>query len=99
VPPLRVYCSEEAHSSVDKAAIAIGLGQRAVRRIPVDGQFQMRPDALKAAIAADRVAGFLPLAVAATVGATSTTSIDPVAAIADTCADEHLWLHVDAAYG
>jgi aromatic-L-amino-acid/L-tryptophan decarboxylase len=99
IPPLRVYCSEEAHSSVDKAAIAIGLGQRALRKIAVDHRFQLRPDALKDAIAADRVAGFLPLAVVATVGTTSTTSIDPVAAIADICADESLWLHVDAAYG
>jgi aromatic-L-amino-acid decarboxylase len=99
VPPLRVYCSEEAHSSVDKAVIAIGLGQRALRKIPVDDQFQMRPDALQDAIAADRAAGFLPLAVVATVGTTSTTSIDPVPAIADICGDERLWLHVDAAYG
>jgi aromatic-L-amino-acid/L-tryptophan decarboxylase len=99
VPPLRVYCSQEAHSSVDKAVIALGLGQRSLRKIDVDPQFQMRPEALKDAIAEDRSAGFLPLAVVATVGTTSTTSIDPVAAIADICAHEHLWLHVDAAYG
>ena len=99
VPPLRVYCSEEAHSSVDKAVIAIGLGHRALRKIPVDDQFRMRPDALKDAIAEDRLAGFLPLAVVATVGTTSTTSIDPVPAIADICRHQNLWLHVDAAYG
>jgi aromatic-L-amino-acid decarboxylase len=99
VPPLRVYCSEEAHSSVDKAVIAIGLGHRALRKIPVDKQFQMRADVLRAAIAEDRLAGFLPLAVVATVGTTSTTSIDPVAEIADICGHENLWLHVDAAYG
>ena len=99
VPPLRVYCSEEAHSSVDKAVIAIGLGHRALRKIPVDDQFRMRPDALKDAIEEDRLAGFLPLAVVATVGTTSTTSIDPVPAIADICRHQNLWLHVDAAYG
>lgn len=99
VPPLRVYCSEEAHSSVDKAVIALGLGHRALRKIPVDEQFRMRSDALKDAIAEDRLAGFLPLAVVATVGTTSTTSIDPVPAIADICRHQNLWLHVDAAYG
>jgi aromatic-L-amino-acid decarboxylase len=99
VPPLRVYCSTEAHSSVDKAVIALGLGHRALRKIDVDKEFQLRPDALKDAIVEDRLAGFLPLAVVATVGTTSTTSIDPVSAIADICAHEDLWLHVDAAYG
>jgi aromatic-L-amino-acid/L-tryptophan decarboxylase len=98
VPPLRVYCSEQTHSSIDKAIILLGLGHEALRKIPVDDQFSMRAEALADAIANDRVAGRLPIAVVATVGSTSTTSIDPVPAIADICAREALWLHVDAAY-
>ena len=99
VPAMRVYCSDEAHSSIDKAAIAIGLGQRAVCRVPVDERFQLRVDALGEHVARDRAAGVLPIAVVATVGTTSTTSVDPVPAIADLCERERLWLHVDAAYG
>ncbi len=98
VPPLRVYCSNQAHSSIDKGVMAIGLGHAALRKIPVDGSFRMRPDALGAAIDEDRAAGARPIAVVATVGTTSTTSVDPVPAIADICAREQIWLHVDAAY-
>jgi aromatic-L-amino-acid/L-tryptophan decarboxylase len=98
VPAARVYCSEHAHSSVDKAVILLGLGHSGLRRIPADAEFRMRPERLASAIAEDRAAGFLPIAVVATVGSTSTTSVDPVAAIADICARERLWLHVDAAY-
>jgi len=99
LPPLRVYCSQEAHSTVDKAVIAIGFGHQSLRRIDVDAAFRMRADRLAAAIDEDRRAGVLPVAVVATVGTTSTTSIDPVPAIADVCARERLWMHVDAAYG
>jgi aromatic-L-amino-acid decarboxylase len=99
VPPLCVYCSEQAHSSIDKSLVAIGLGLESIRRIPVDDSFRLRPDALERAIADDRAAGRLPVAVVATVGTTSTTSIDPVPAIADICGRERVWLHVDAAYG
>ena len=99
VPRLRVYCSEEAHSSIDKAAITLGLGLEGVRRIPSDARFALDPAALDRAIAEDRAAGILPIAVVATVGTTSTTAIDPVPAIAAMCARERLWLHVDAAYG
>jgi aromatic-L-amino-acid decarboxylase len=95
----RIYCSDQAHSSVDKAAITIGLGLQSVRRIPTDREFRMRPDLLDQAIAEDRAAGIIPLAVVATVGTTATTSIDPVPAIAGICRRERLWLHVDAAYG
>jgi len=98
LPPLRVYCSEQTHSSIDKSVIAIGLGHQSLRRIAVDGAYRMRPDALRDAIADDRSAGLLPIAVVATVGTTSTTSVDPVAAVADVCEKEGLWLHVDAAY-
>ena len=96
--PLRIYCSEHAHSSVDKAVILLGLGHESLRRIEADGEYRMRPDALAAAIDADTRAGAQPLAVVATVGTTSTTSVDPVGAIAAICARERLWLHVDAAY-
>jgi aromatic-L-amino-acid decarboxylase len=97
VPRLAAYCSREAHSSIDKALIAIGLGSNSLRRLPTDDQFRLRVDALERAIATDRAAGILPVAVVATVGTTSTTSIDPVPAIADVCRRESIWLHVDAA--
>ena len=99
LPPLAVYASAQSHSSVDKAVMTLGLGMDAIRKIPVDDQFRMRPDALGDAIAADRAAGALPMAVVATVGTTSTTSVDPVATIADILeTDRRIWLHVDAAY-
>lgn len=99
LPQLAVYTSAQAHSSVDKAAMALGIGRANVRRIPTDPEFRMDVDALAQRIAADRAAGVRPLAVVATVGTTSTTSVDPVADIAAVCAAEDLWLHVDAAYG
>jgi len=95
---LTLYCSEEAHSSIEKGAMAIGIGQRNVRKIGTDAEFRMRPDALAAAVEADLAAGLRPFCVVATVGTTSTTSIDPVPAIADIAARHRLWLHVDAAY-
>jgi aromatic-L-amino-acid decarboxylase len=98
VPPLAVYCSEHTHSSIDKSVILLGLGHQALRKIPVDESFRMRPGALRDAIRADRAEGRLPIAVVATVGTTSTTSVDPVPEIASICEDEALWLHVDAAY-
>jgi aromatic-L-amino-acid decarboxylase len=99
LPVLRVYCSEHAHSSVDKGALTIGLGLDNVVKIPTDGAYRMRPDLLAAAIAADRAAGRLPLACVATVGTTSVASIDPVPAIAGICRREQVWLHVDGSYG
>ena len=99
LPRVRVYCSEQAHSSVDKSLMAIGLGQESLARIPVDADYCMNAAALSEAVKADRAAGVLPIAAVATVGTTSTTSVDPVPAIADVCARERLWLHVDAAYG
>src|SRR6478736_5641130 len=98
LPRLRVYCSDQTHSSIDKAVILLGLGQQSVRKIPSDGEFRMRADALADAVTDDRSKGWQPLAVVATVGTTSSTSIDPVAAIADLCRSESIWLHVDAAY-
>jgi len=97
-PRLTLYTSEHAHSSVEKGALAIGLGRRGVRKIPVDSEYRMDVAALEAAIQKDRAAGFRPFCVSATVGTTSTTSIDPVDRIADVTEREGLWLHVDAAY-
>jgi aromatic-L-amino-acid decarboxylase len=99
LPRLTLYTSEHAHSSVEKAAIVLGLGKASVRKIPVDDAFRMRVGDLEAAIAADRTEGHRPFCVVATVGTTSTTSVDPVPAIAQLCEREALWLHVDAAYG
>jgi aromatic-L-amino-acid decarboxylase len=98
VPRLAVYCSQEAHSSVDKAVITLGLGLSGVRHIPTDSTFAMDANALRAAIKEDRARGIRPMAVVATVGTTSTTSVDPVPAIADVCAEGGVWLHVDASY-
>jgi aromatic-L-amino-acid decarboxylase len=95
---VRVYCSDQAHSSIDKAVILLGLGQQSLRAIPSDADFRMRADALESAIAEDRSEGWIPLAVVATVGTTSSTSVDPVAQIGGICRREGIWLHVDAAY-
>lgn len=98
VPRLRVYCSEHAHSSVDKALMALGLGHAALRKILVDDDFRLKPDLLEAAIRQDRAGGALPVAVVATVGTTSTSSVDPVPVIASVCRSHGIWLHVDACY-
>jgi aromatic-L-amino-acid decarboxylase len=99
VPRLRIYCSDQAHSSVDKAAIVLGLGLSGVRRVATDAQHRLDVRALGDAVADDRARGVLPLAVVATVGTTATTAVDPVREIALVCGRERLWLHVDAAYG
>ena len=94
-----VYCSEFAHSFVDKAAMTVGFGLDAVRRVPVDPAFRLRPQALAEMIEADRAAGRLPVCVVATVGTTGVASVDPVPEVAAIAEREKLWLHVDAAYG
>jgi aromatic-L-amino-acid decarboxylase len=99
VPRLRLYCSEQAHSSIDKAAITLGIGLDGIRKIPVDKHYSMLPEALQAAIEEDRRTGWLPFCVVATIGTTSTTSIDPVRKIGEICNQQKLWLHIDAAYG
>ncbi|MDQ3417775.1 MAG: pyridoxal-dependent decarboxylase, partial [Acidobacteriota bacterium] len=76
----------------------LGLGHESLRKIPTDADFRMRVDALRAAIADDRAEGITPMAVVATIGSTSTTSVDPLRDIATICSDESIWLHVDAAY-
>lgn len=97
-PNLTLYTSEQAHSSIEKGAIALGVGQRNVRKIPADAEFRMRPEALVQAIEQDLAAGKKPFCIVATVGTTSSTSIDPVDSIADVADKYGLWLHVDAAY-
>ena len=97
--PLRLYASEQAHSSVQKAALVLGLGSEAVRLVPTDARYRMLPAALAHSLAEDRAKGCLPFCVVATAGTTSTTSIDPIGPIADLCLEHGLWLHVDAAYG
>lgn len=98
LPALRLYASEQSHSSIEKGLIALGLGQRSLRKVPTDSEFRMDAGALARLIDEDRRSGALPFCVVATVGTTSTTSVDPVPAIADICERERLWLHVDAAY-
>lgn len=97
--PLTFYCSDQVHSSIDKAVILLGAGLNNLRKIPTDEGFRMIPEELERALTADRAAGKRPCAVVATVGTTSTTSIDPVPAIAEICRRHGVWLHVDAAYG
>ncbi|MEO6207148.1 MAG: pyridoxal-dependent decarboxylase, partial [Candidatus Limnocylindrales bacterium] len=98
VPALRVYASTEAHSSIEKACMTLGLGRAGLVRVPVNDRFEMQVDALQAVIAADRASGHRPIAIVATVGTTSSTSVDPVEAIAGVAEREAMWLHVDAAY-
>src|SRR5712691_2017992 len=99
VPRLRYYASQEAHSSVDKAGIVLGIGQAGLRKIGVDSEFRMDVEELERDIQEDIAAGWRPFAVVATVGTTSTTSVDPVPQIAAVCERHGLWLHVDGAYG
>ena len=99
ISKLRLYASEQAHSSIDKSAITLGIGLDALRKIPTDKEFRMLPDELDKAIQEDKKNGWLPFCVVATVGTTSTTSIDPVDKIAGICEMENIWLHVDGAHG
>ncbi len=99
VPRLRYYASQEAHSSVEKAGIVLGVGQAGLRKIGVDSEFRMDVAELERAIEEDLAGGYRPFAVVATVGTTSTTSVDPVPQLADVCERYGLWLHVDGAYG
>jgi aromatic-L-amino-acid decarboxylase len=98
LPLLKVYCSEHVHSSIDKAVILLGLGQKSLRKIPTDERFEMIPEKLAEAIEEDLRNGFLPFCVVATVGTTSSSSVDDVEKIADVCEKNNLWLHVDTAY-
>jgi aromatic-L-amino-acid/L-tryptophan decarboxylase len=99
LPRFRIYTSDQAHSSAEKAAIALGLGEESVCRVSSDKEFRMDTSILRESVAHDRESGFKPLAVVATVGTTSTASVDPVAEIARLCREEKMWLHIDGAYG
>jgi glutamate/tyrosine decarboxylase-like PLP-dependent enzyme len=94
-----LYVSEQGHGSVEKGALTLGYRESALRRVAVDDRFRLRVGALEAMIDADRRAGLHPVAVCANAGTTNTGSIDPLPAIADLCAVQGIWLHVDAAYG
>ena len=98
LPLLRVYESEQAHSSIEKGVITLGLGQRGLRKIPTDAEFRMDSKALAAAIEEDKRNGYIPFCIVATVGTTSTSSIDPLREIIPICEEHVMWLHVDAAY-
>ena len=98
VPLMRVYCSEHVHSSIDKGVITLGLGLRSLRKIECNERFEMIAEKLADAIDEDIEAGYLPICVIPTIGTTSTSSVDPVDAIADICEKYGIWLHVDTAY-
>src|SRR5437899_6488789 len=99
LPRFRIYASDQAHNAAEKAAIALGIGEEHVLRVPSDGEFRMEISHLRKMIAVDRQSGFKPMAVIATAGTTSTASVDPVAELAGLCRKEKVWLHIDAAYG
>jgi len=98
-PRLRLYLAEEGHNCIRKAAELMGLGQSALRTVGTDDRFRMDVGSLRRAVAEDRSAGWRPFCVAASAGAVATGAIDPLDALADLCAEEGLWLHVDGAYG
>ena len=99
LPLLRVYASEHVHSSIDKSVITLGLGTESLRKIPVNGRFEIIAELLADAIEEDIENGIVPICVIPTIGTTSTSSVDPVDAVADICEKYGIWLHVDAAYG
>lgn len=98
LPPLAVYASDQAHSSVEKAVRIAGLGRQGLRLIPADDRYAMRPDLLAAAIEADREAGVIPACVVATLGTTGVGAVDPLPEIGAVCREQGLFLHVDAAW-
>ncbi|MBT8396965.1 MAG: amino acid decarboxylase, partial [Gemmatimonadetes bacterium] len=98
-PRCRFYTSEQSHASIDKAVITLGFGRKGIRKIPTDDAFRMDPKELRRAVREDLANGIRPLGIVATLGTTSTTSVDPVAEIGEIAREHGLWLHVDAAYG
>jgi aromatic-L-amino-acid decarboxylase len=99
VPRFRIYTSDQAHNAAEKAAIALGIGEENVCRVPADSEFRMEISLLRELVETDRQSGFKPMAVIATAGSTSTASVDPIARLASLCGEEKMWLHIDAAYG
>ena len=98
-PQLMIYGSDEVHSVNQRGADMLGLGRGAVRQLPTDDEFRLRVETLRAAVDEDRSAGRHPIAVVASAGTVATGAIDPLDEIADVCADQGLWFHVDGAYG
>ena len=94
-----VYMSDQSHSAFVRAAMIVGVRRDCIRMIPCDERFRLDMAALTAAVAEDRAAGCNPIAICANAGATATGAVDPLVAMADYCAAEGIWLHVDAAYG
>src|SRR3954468_5706537 len=99
LPQFRIYTSDQSHSSVEKAAIALGLGEENVRRVPSDSRFRIDLRAMREMMETDLRQNLKPLATVATVGTTSTASVDPVAEMAVICREHSMWLHIDGAYG
>jgi aromatic-L-amino-acid decarboxylase len=99
LPRFRIYTSDEAHSAAEKAAITLGIGEQNVQRVETDADFRIDVNALRNTIARDASHDFKPLAVIATVGTTSSASVDPVPEIAKICRKQRMWLHIDGAYG
>src|SRR5438270_1705175 len=99
LPRFRIYTSDQAHSSIEKGAIAIGIGEDNVQRVPSNSEFRLDVAALRAMVERDVADKFKPLAVVATVGRTSTANVDPVPEIAKICREHEMWLHIDGAYG
>jgi aromatic-L-amino-acid decarboxylase len=96
-PVLRIYCSEQTHSSVEKAVKIAGIGKRNLVKVGVREDFSMDPVKLQNAINEDKENGLIPCCVVATIGTTGTTAIDPVRSVGEICAESGIWLHVDAA--
>jgi aromatic-L-amino-acid/L-tryptophan decarboxylase len=96
---MTVYASAEAHSCIPRAVEILGLGRDSLRLIPVDGEFRIDIAALEAAIASDRAAGHTPICVVGTAGTVNTGAFDDLTALADLCAREDIWFHVDGAFG
>jgi aromatic-L-amino-acid/L-tryptophan decarboxylase len=99
LPAMRIYCSDQAHSSVDKAAIALGFGLEGLRRVGSDRELRLDPARLQEEIERDVADGILPVAVIATIGTTSTAAVDPLEEVAAIAEEHGMWVHVDAAYG
>ena len=99
LPRFRIYTSDEAHSAAEKAAITLGIGEENVQRVETDADFRIDVNALRKTVARDVRHNFKPLAVIATVGTTSSASVDSVPEIAKICQEQRMWLHIDGAYG
>ena len=95
---LRIYCSTETHSSIEKAVKIAGFGRKNLCKIPVDNEFALQPGALRAAINRDLEAGYKPTCVIATIGTTGSTAVDPIREIGNICREYGIWLHIDAAF-